>query len=50
MPQLLADALKPNLQLVTNPLHHPNTYVTVEIIDENRRACVIKGKIVVESR
>jgi aromatic ring hydroxylase len=47
MPQLLAKALKSVPQLRTKPLEHGNIYVTVNVVDEQRRACVVKGTVVV---
>jgi hypothetical protein len=50
VPQLLADALQSRSQLSSNPLQHGNTYVTIEVTDEKRRTCVVKGTIVVVKR
>ena len=47
MPQLLAKALKSASQLRTKPLQHGNIYVTVNVVDEQRSACVVKGTVIV---
>ena len=48
MPQLLTDAMQPKAQLVAKPFHHGNSYVIVEVADEKRPFCLVKGRIVVE--
>jgi hypothetical protein len=47
MPQLLAKALKSAPQLRAKPLQYGNTYVTVNVVDEQRSACVVKGTVIV---
>jgi hypothetical protein len=47
MPQLLAKALKSAPQMRTKPLQHGNVYVTVNVVDEQRRAWVVKGTVIV---
>jgi hypothetical protein len=47
MPQLLAKALKSSPQMRTKPLQHGNVYVTINVVDEQRSSCVVKGTVIV---